>query len=99
VLRLHLSNVPGWHATIDGKPLSLEPLSGIMLQARIPPGRHVIQLHYWPTAFSVGLVVALVSAIVLAGVPLVLFLRRRRHGTPADHTATVVGSAPAPPDP
>jgi hypothetical protein len=78
VLRLRLTDVPGWHATIDGRPLSLEQFSGIMLQARIPPGRHVIELSYWPTAFSVGLVLALVAVVVLAGVPLALMQKRRR---------------------
>jgi uncharacterized membrane protein YfhO len=29
-----------------------------MLQARIPAGHHVIELHYWPTLFTVGLIVA-----------------------------------------
>ena len=49
VLRLRLTNVPGWHATIDGRSLSLEPYEGVMLQARIPPGRHKIVLQYWPS--------------------------------------------------
>ena len=34
VLRLRLTNVPGWHATIDGRPLELQPFSSVMLQAR-----------------------------------------------------------------
>ena len=37
LLRLRLTDVPGWHAWIDGKSLGLERFSGIMLQARIPP--------------------------------------------------------------
>jgi hypothetical protein len=71
VLRLHLTNVPGWHATIDGHPLALDQFSGIMFQARIPPGLHVIELHYWPTAFTIGLVAALVAVLVLIGALLV----------------------------
>ena len=44
-LRLHLTDVPGWHASIDGRPLQLESLSDIMFQARIPQGRHVIEFE------------------------------------------------------
>jgi uncharacterized membrane protein YfhO len=29
-----------------------------MFQARIPAGHHVIELHYWPTLFTVGLILA-----------------------------------------
>jgi hypothetical protein len=65
VLRLRLTDVPGWHATIDGRSLRLESFSGIMLQARVPPGRHTVELHYWPTAFTVGIVLAGFSAVSL----------------------------------
>jgi hypothetical protein len=58
VLRLRLTDEPGWHATIDGHPLALEPFAGVMFQARIPAGHHVIELHYWPTLFTVGLILA-----------------------------------------
>ena len=74
VLRLRLTDVPGWHATIDGKPLSLQPFSGIMLQASIPPGRHTIELHYWPERFTIGIVLAACAA---AGLLLVPVVRRR----------------------
>ncbi len=52
VLRLRLTDVPGWHATIDGRPLRLDTFAGTMLQARIPAGRHTVELRYWPGAFS-----------------------------------------------
>jgi hypothetical protein len=58
VLRLRLSNEPGWHATIDGKPLELETFAGAMLQARIPAGVHTVELHYWPSTLTLGLVIA-----------------------------------------
>ena len=77
VLRLRLTNVPGWHATIDGRPLALQPFSGIMLQARIPPGRHSITVHYWPSTFSLGLVLAGCSAVGLATAVILESTRRR----------------------
>ena len=71
VLRLRLTALPGWHATIDGRPLALSTWgNGAMWQATVPPGRHVVELSYWPGPFSAGLVVAGVVAagLVVAGV-------------------------------
>ncbi len=97
VLRLRLTAVPGWHATIDGHPLTLTRFSGVMLQARIPPGRHVVELHYWPTAFTAGLGLAALSILCL-GVALVLGWRRhRRATTPARPAAPPVAAATGPP--
>ncbi len=79
VLRLRLTDLPGWHATIDGRPLALQRFAGVMLQARIPPGRHVVVLQYRPTAFSVGIAVAALSGLGLAGAGLIAWTRRRRH--------------------
>jgi hypothetical protein len=81
VLRLRLSNVPGWRATIDGKPVGVDPFNDIMLQVRVPPGRHVVELQYWPKSFSVGIVLALCAALGL-GILLVLprIRSRRRVG-------------------
>jgi hypothetical protein len=81
LLRLHLADVPGWHATIDGHPLTLQSLSGLMFEARVPPGRHVIELHYWPTAFTVGLFIAVITFLVLAVALGAQLLRRTRKGT------------------
>ena len=70
VLRLRLTDLPGWHATLDGHPLKLHPFGGVMLQARIPAGAHVVELRYRPTAFSAGLVLAGIGVVgmVLYGV-------------------------------
>ena len=77
VLRLRLTNLPGWQATIDGRPLQLLPFDGVMLQARIPSGRHTIELHYWPDSFTIGIFLAALAAIGLL-VALVISQRRRR---------------------
>ena len=65
VLRLRVASVPGWHATIDGRPLALAPYLTMMFQARIPPGRHVIELRYWPNRFTAGLLIAACTVILL----------------------------------
>ena len=83
VLRLRLTDDPGWHATLDGRPLALEPYAKVMLQARVPAGRHVVELHYWPTLFTVGLAVAGVTLVLLLGLLIVPgVVRRRRHSAP-----------------
>ena len=78
LLRLRLTDEPGWQATIDGRPLQLEPFAGVMLQARIPAGRHLIQLHYWPTLFTVGLIVAGVCVLAFVGYFVVAWVMQRR---------------------
>ena len=78
VLRLRLTDEPGWHATLDGRPLDLDRYAGVMLQAQIPAGRHVVELHYWPDLFTVGLVVAGLAVVVLAALLVVPTLLRRR---------------------
>ena len=76
-LRLRLTDVPGWHATIDGKPLKLLRFNSAMFQVKIPSGEHTIELHYWPDTFNLGIVVAAGTAVVLV-VALVFGGRRFR---------------------
>jgi uncharacterized membrane protein YfhO len=65
-----VASVPGWQATIDGRPLQLTTYLSMMIQAKVPPGKHVIELHYWPDRFTQGIVIAALAAIafVLAGI-------------------------------
>ena len=66
VLRLRLTDVPGWHASLDGHPLQLDPFDRSHVASARSGGRHVIELRYWPTTFSLGLVLAAISAVALA---------------------------------
>ena len=84
-LELRISNVPGWRAQIDGRPLQLVPFDHAMLAANIPPGHHVVTLRYWPTALSIGLELAATAAafLVLALIVAALRIRRaRRRSSP-----------------
>jgi uncharacterized integral membrane protein len=78
VLRLRLIDVPGWHASIDGKPLQLLAFNGAMLQARIPAGTHSIELHYWPDTFTLGIVLAGSTVAILAAVAVFGRIRVRK---------------------
>ncbi len=91
VLRLRLTDFPGWHGTIDGKPLQLLRYSGVMIQARIPAGTHTIELHYWPETFTAGLVLAGASAVGLCAALLMAVMGRRSRKSPSPRSK---GSAP-----
>ena len=82
VLRLRLTNVPGWRATIDGKSVDVDSFARVMLQVRVPPGRHVVELQYWPKSFSIGIVVAVCAACGLAILLIAAWFRSRRLSTP-----------------
>jgi hypothetical protein len=70
VLRVRVASVPGWHATIDGRPLPTSPYLSMMFQARVPPGHHVVEFSYWPQRFTEGVVLALLAVVgfVVAGI-------------------------------
>lgn len=78
VLRLRLTDVPGWHATLDGKPLRLYPYAGVMLQALIPAGHHTIELHYWPSTLTLGIVIAAIGG---GGLLIALIVERMRRNS------------------
>ena len=64
---IHVTNFPGWTATIDGHNLPLYNWGGAMLAASVPPGRHVVVVRYEPEAFKIGVVLAVAAALILAG--------------------------------
>ena len=78
VLRLRLTNVPGWHATIDGQPAPLLPFADVMLQVKVPPGRHTVVLTYWPATFTAGLVLAGCAVVGLLSAFVVSRMKRQK---------------------
>ncbi len=91
LLRLRVDALPGWSATIDGHPLALRTwASGSMLEATVPAGHHVVELRYWPKAFTEGLVLA--ALVTLGGLAALawraLGLRYRRPSSQSDRRRT-----------
>lgn len=66
-LVFRVTALPGFTATIDNKPLRLEPYDSVMLQAHLPSGSHEIVLQYAPRRIQIGVVVALVALLILIG--------------------------------
>ncbi len=79
IMYIHVTNYTGWSATIDGRNLPLSTWGQTMLKAPIPPGRHVIVLHYFPRSFTVGLILAGATAVALLVAVLSPLWRRRVH--------------------
>lgn len=67
ILGLHLTNVPGWRVSLNGQTLDTAPWHTVMLKMKVPQGRHVITLVYWPRAFTVGICTACLAVLILAG--------------------------------
>ena len=77
-LQLRITDVPGWHATIDGRPLALSSWDGVLLQTYVPAGTHRVVVRYRPTTFDLGLVLATVGLASVAVVALLGPVRRVR---------------------
>jgi hypothetical protein len=77
-LALRITAEPGFEATIDGHPLTLASLDDVMLEARIPPGRHTVTLKYLPGRFELGIVAALAALVAMLAECGAILLRRRR---------------------
>jgi uncharacterized membrane protein YfhO len=85
LLRLRITALPGWQATIDGRSLPLEHWAeGAMLEARVPAGHHVIEVQYWPGLFSAGLAAAGAVLVGLAGAVAITLHRRRGREVASD---------------
>jgi len=78
LLRLRLTAVPGWQATLDGRPLATGSWSrGAMIEVDVPAGRHVVELHYWPDLFTIGIVMSGAVALAFLTAAGVVAVRRR----------------------
>ncbi len=83
-LRVRVTALPGWRATIDGQSVPLDRSSIFGLEVRIPAGTHRIELDYWPPLFSAGVIVAVFTALVLAAL-LIWYWRQARRLKASSH--------------
>ena len=73
LLLARITSVPGWHATINGKPAKLSVALDTMLSLNVPAGKSIVRLTYWPSGLTYGIIlagVALLILVVLLGIEL-----------------------------
>ena len=56
---------PGWRAWIDGRPVAVERLDGILMAVPVGPGSGSIELRYHPDGFALGMVLSALGLCVL----------------------------------
>ncbi|MHB1988021.1 MAG: YfhO family protein [Acidimicrobiales bacterium] len=89
-LLIRVTDVPGWHATINGRPVELARADKVMMSLPVPAGSNEIRLWYWPTRLTEGLGAAGLGVVVLVAWA-VLSWRRRRRRPLGGEVATAAG--------
>lgn len=57
---------PGWRATVDGKPVTIEEADGIFRGVAVPAGEHVIDMKYRPLSVIGGGLLSLLAGLIAA---------------------------------
>jgi hypothetical protein len=57
-LAVRITDVSGWHAYADGRPLPIDRYDGGLLRVEVPKGTHTVELNYWPKELTEGLLLA-----------------------------------------
>ncbi len=58
--------LPGWEATVDGKPAQILEAYGKLLAVNVPAGRHTIEFRYAPRSVWLGALLSLTGLITVA---------------------------------
>lgn len=79
ILVVSQADVPGWRASIDGRPSGLYRAYGLVQALVVPSGDHDVALEYRPASFAIGGRISLATSVVmlLGGACLGLTRRRR----------------------
>ncbi len=64
VLVLSEINYPGWQAHVDGKPVDINSVYGILRSVNLAEGSHIVELLYLPGRLFGGLAISLLSLIL-----------------------------------
>ncbi len=59
---------PGWRATVDGRPVTVETVFGILRGVELPEGRHDVEFDFRPTSVYIGVGVTLLFVLLAAWV-------------------------------
>jgi hypothetical protein len=76
-LVLRVTALPGWNVTSDGAALHVVTYDGIMESVRVPAGRHMLQVRYFPARLWWGIEAAILGVALLIIVPTFRRVRRK----------------------
>jgi len=79
LLIARVTNLPGWHISIDGHPAAIRSYLDVMMSVSITPGHHHIVIWYWPKRLSDGLMLAVISVLLFVAYAVASSLTARRH--------------------
>jgi len=82
LLVLSEMDYPGWHASVDGHPITIVTANGVLRSILIRAGQHHVRLWYAPISVQIGTIITLVT-LVGGGVAIVVIplIWRRTHPT------------------
>ncbi|MCL4434806.1 MAG: YfhO family protein [Actinobacteria bacterium] len=64
-LLARITDVPGWHASVNGHAVPVERAAGTMLAIPLPAGKDTVDLTYWPAALTAGIIAAILAIMVI----------------------------------
>jgi uncharacterized membrane protein YfhO len=71
------SDMPGWHARIDGAPAPIYRAYGVIQALVVPPGEHAIELEYAPDGLVTGAWTSLGALVVVLALGVAGCTKRR----------------------
>jgi hypothetical protein len=75
---------PGWSATVDGHPATVQRVDYLLRGVAVTPGIHTIVFSYSPASWTVGWIISALTALaLLVAVATALIALRRRAAVPA----------------
>jgi hypothetical protein len=81
ILMLNDANYPGWHATLNGRPVPILQADYLFQAVIVPAGRATVEFTYAPLSFRAGALISLASLIALVVPFFGPSLRRYTSGT------------------
>jgi hypothetical protein len=69
---------PGWKATVDGRPASIERVDYLLRGVLVPAGKHRVEFRYQPATFRAGWIISLLGLVAVLVAAVVGVRRRRR---------------------
>ena len=70
---------PGWTATLDGHPVAIQQIAGVLPAIKVPPGTHTLRYIYTSTSMYAGAMLSLLGLLATLVWLVLTFRCARRH--------------------